>query len=164
MHINNLTKEIIRIATNKESPLEKWLDLEDENVAELYLFHFAYGWLFIQDNKIVEMKDESIQYYLSEVYVVLLQISPLEAGLFFELFSDRFKNLARELAEFRKTQTLLGTFPNYFYSRICKYPLLNNEIGNFQFQHEDWNEIELSGMFAHQINYLQDNLKQFINN
>ena len=156
-NIEILTEKVLEILTRGKSPLEKWLDLKKRNVAELYIFHIVYGWLFIKENKIIGMSNENTKYYFFYSFLTIQKTEPgIEINDFYAIFTDRFERFGVELSIVRKNQL---SFPNYFYSRICQYPLLNNEF-NTTFKHEIWGEIELSDMFAHQINYLEDNLKR----
>jgi len=156
-NIQILTEKVLEILTRGGSPLEKWLDLKKKNIAELYIFHIIYGWLYIQENELIGMTNENTKHYFVYSFLSLKKIMPdLEINDFFAIYSDRFKKFGAELVEQRKNQL---AFPNYFYSRICQYPLMNTEF-NTTFKHEIWSETELSDMFAHQINHLENNLKR----
>lgn len=156
-NIEILTEKVLEILTRGKSPLEKWLDLEKRNIAELYTFHIVYGWLFIKENKLIGMSNENTKHYFVYSFLSLNKIVPeLEINDFYTIYTDRFKRFGAELSIVRENKL---SFPNYFYSRICQYPLLYNEF-NTTFKHEIWSKTELSDMFAHQINHLEDNLNR----
>lgn len=159
-----VTSKIIRISTSKDSPLEKWIDeLENENLAELYINHFAYAWLYIQDNNLLEMNDENVKHYFVRAYQEVHKLAPnIEVDSFYEIYTDRFQNLKKELSMVRKEQfSGLGYFPSYFYGRLLNYPLKSNPINSIEFKYDGhWNDTDLAGMFTHHINHLQDNLNE----
>ncbi len=163
-NIESLTEQIIKVVTNGESPLEKWLDLEEKNIVELYTFHLVYCWYFIQDNKLIEMNGDNAKHYFTYSFIRLKKILPeLNVENYYGIYIDRYKNFGAELKEIRKNNlTSFPHFPNYFYSHVCQYPMQINVVLIENFEHEDWPEDQLSDMFSHQINHLEANLKQLL--
>lgn len=154
-----LSEKVIEILTTGESPLEKWLDIEKNNLAELYTFHIIYGWFFIQEQELIEMSEENIKQYFVRAFLRIKRLEPsLEISNFFPLYSDRFQKFGEELSMVRNNHL---SFPNYFYSRVCQYPLQNNNFST-KYRHPIWSEIELIDMFAHQINHLQNSLNKLL--
>jgi hypothetical protein len=160
---------ITAISISKSSPLEKWLsDLTSRNLAELYLNNFVYCWLYLVDNKLTEKGTRGVEHIALYTFTAYQSIRPIipemNEGPFIELFKDRLEMLKGELTNFRKTMLLAKQyFPSYYFGRILEYPLENNEFYLEEYYSTDeWSSYELTNMFPHQMNFLQEYLDKYL--
>lgn len=168
MEIENTPVEImyqaIDVGTLLEYPIKKWLDLNNDSFAELKLFNMVFSWNFLAENNLIEPSIENAKFYFGLAHRKIELLKPsLSFDDFYELFKDRLINYSDELTEVFKAQSNSNTFfPKYFFSKLISTPLSLTESNNV-FNVEHLSEHELYGMYAHQINFLQENLKKEFN-
>ena len=132
--------------------------------AELYLFNFVYGWIYIKDNDIIELNYENVKQYTAYGSITMGKIKPsFDTLIFRDLFLNRYEKYGDELSSFRKSLlTESKNFPIYFYNRIYNYPLILTEIPEIIHWDEDYENEMLIRMYINHVNYIQDCLdKEF---
>ena len=152
---------IVDAISIENSPLLSWIDLDEKQQAELCFFHFAYGWLFMQDYNLIEAKADKIKLYSKYCFLVMRRVYPsIDFETYFELFVDRFVKHREEISMIRGSSlNSSDRFPKYLFSRILFHPLEIETIEFATFNGTEWSTFELSDMYAHQVNYLEQKLK-----
>lgn len=156
-------KEIINLLSKNcslnDTPLISWFDLDNDQKGELILFNSVYIWYYILDKNLIKEQNNNIVYqYFSLCLAKIEEYSEgISAELFFDLFENRFKIHSNELIRYRENQSNARLyFPSVFYSRLFFQPLTNDPITSVRIFSEEWSEHDLSDMYAHHINYLQN--------
>lgn len=147
------------------SPLVKWIDMNDSQKAELSLFHYNYGWIFLVENKLITLgNNDVIVNYIANCYKHFINfVQHIEVESFFELFSERMANHREELGLVRQSQNKPNLyFPKYFYTKVFFQPLTTIKIDYNLFCEDDlgWSKFELSDMYAHQVNYIEKSIRK----
>ncbi|HQB77705.1 MAG TPA: hypothetical protein PLJ52_05115 [Tenuifilaceae bacterium] len=144
-----------------DSPILKWIDFNEDQKAELFFFHITYGWLFMQDYKLIEGKSDNIYLYAKYCFIEMMKIIPnLDFEYFFELFINRFQNHRDELSKVRGSSIdSMERFPEYFFTQILYHPLMAIPNDDTIFEYEKWSQMELADMYAHQVNFIEKKLK-----
>jgi hypothetical protein len=162
------SEQIISLVSVKinleDSPILKWIDFEEEKKAELFFFHITYGWLFMQDYKLIDGNSDNIHLYAKYCYLGTLKIIPkFDFERFFELFVNRFQNHRDEISKVRNSSlNSMDRFPEYFFKQILFYPLMPVPDDNVIFEYEKWSQMELADIYAHQVNYIERKLNKLI--
>jgi hypothetical protein len=159
--IEQLTRDSIRISFSSESPISKWIRLSAKGKLDLAIFNLCYCWKYVLENGICPIGDQEVKYFILGSYKEFNnKISGFDVDEYYEIFENHYLLLGDELKKFRISQhEIVQYFPSAFYSSICNFPLVTKQ--NFLFNGDDlqWSDIELSDMFAHQINFLEDELE-----
>jgi hypothetical protein len=160
--IEQLTRDSIRISFSSESPISKWIPLSEKGKLDLAIFNLCYCWKYILENDLCPISDQEVKYFIFGSYMDFnKKISGFEVDDYYEIYESHYLLLSDELKKFRMNQNdIIQYFPTDFYSSICNFPLEIKQ--NIPFNGEDihWSEIELSDMFAHQVNFLEDELEK----
>ncbi len=154
--IEFLTNRCIEISFNENSPLVRWLHLGANNKTELAIFNLAYCWRYILNHDLQDSDEYNVKWYIYTSFLAVKEKKPnLEFVAYFEIFLDRHAKLREEI--FCKRNNI-RYFPLYYYGRICNSPLEMSEISSFDFSNLWQSELDLSDQFAHQLNFLEDEL------
>jgi len=162
-----LAIELSDVLAISDNPIEQKLNnLGNRNRAELHIYNLLYGWFYIQDNNLAEMKEENAEFYFGIVYNnTLLFVPNLEAGEFFQIYLDRFQMFQEELHKVRKMQATFHPYlPIKFYNRVLYYPLENKEISTYKKVENGslTEEYDFIQLFVDYNNFLNKQIKKII--
>jgi len=163
--IESLINKVVKSISINDSPMTKWLDLNDEQKSELTFFHFTYGWLFLLNNKFIVQGDKfTLGFYFDCCYKEFNKYSKdISKELFIELFFNRYKAHSNELPLVIKNNLNPSFyFPIYFYTKLMYESLeLDTKIENKKYSYSEFeiDEEGLSDIYIHQVNFISNSLK-----
>lgn len=160
---NSLIIRIGEICSDKRSPImEFYEELGNLEFAELCIFSFCYSWFFILDWDLMEPNEDNIGKYQLYCNILLKKNSGIEIELveFMLMFRERYLSYRDEYDNYVDN----SEFPKYFYLRLFKFPLENNEIKmelEYYLNDDEYvDERELEFNYGNHINYLLNKLQK----
>jgi hypothetical protein len=128
---------------------------------ELFMFNSIYCWWYIQDNSLLMMTSENADCFtnISSKFAQQIVIS-ITKSIYFQLLKERFSLYKAEYKKVVDNQlTNQEYFPNYFFSRLYKYPLSEFDI-NEKYINDDFEKDLLTDIFKHHVVYLDRKLNE----
>lgn len=161
--IDIIIENIIEAATGLDTHIkDKFGKLKGENLAELYLYNFVFGYYSIQGHESFQSDEDILLRYVMKAYKQLAIYYPkinsdFHEESFFMFFTRRYKYYIDELLHVKKMQLFeLPHVPVYFYSRLIENPLIPDPIGANDFYGiEEYEGQELAKIYLYHNDLLQ---------